>query len=314
MRVAGIVFATILLVLVFVLNTIHPVKGLEYVVALYSLYIAYEVFKPARPFITAISIYIFLIILSKNFRDVYVYMYPVRDYILPFLLSMALIKLEWLQPYMTIAGLSLTAIFGYLITSALPVKGLNLVFLSLMAALIATTVLPLLHRGLEVLRMERGFITGMTTFVFAYLALIRPLLSSRPGLANLIDWIIVISIILKVNSSLKRYIVVEEERGEGVEYRKEEIVEKIEKAKRLFVEKGIKSPLIAVLAEALVSSGFKTDEIARVVSVIISCEDERIPRFAFGWEKRIIERRNRRRREEAIRRIEEILGGVGFGS
>ena len=215
---------------------------------------------------------------------------------------------------MTIVGLILTAIFGFLLTSSIPVKGVNTVFIAFMIALAITTVLPLIHRRFEILRIERAFITSAVTVVFTYVIIFRPLLVSRPGLANLIDWVIVLIMLLKVNSAVKRYVVIEEEAEfEEFEFKREEIVEKIERAKNLFISRGVKSPLIAVLAEVLVSSGFRTEDIAKVISVILSCRDEGIPRFAFGWEKRIIERRNRKRREEALKRVEEMIGGVGVG-
>ena len=65
MRV-GLIIATILLLLSLIAGSVYPVKGLEYVVALYVLYLIYEFVRLARPLSTAASLYILLLILSKK--------------------------------------------------------------------------------------------------------------------------------------------------------------------------------------------------------------------------------------------------------
>ncbi len=331
-RIGGIIIATILVLIALIGSGAYPVRGVEYLLAMYILYIAYEVMgfheviSAFRPFVVAFSVYLALNVVSMNVPDFALYTAPIKPLVLPFLLSLALVKFELpvrFQPLITTVGLMLSAFFGYELISLLPFKqsgAVGLVFAVLLISLAVTTLLPSVRGEFEFLRGIRSFLVTTILLVSVYYTLIRPMLVGRPGLINLIDWLIVAGVFFKSSSIVRRSMVVDEseivklhEFRVGV--KREEIVESVERAERLFVERGIKSPLIAVLSQILFSAGWKTDDVARVISLLISHKDESIPKLAFGWERKLIERRNRKRREEVLKRVEGYLKkeGVGLG-
>ncbi len=332
-KIGGIILATLLILVTLAGSSIYTIRGLEYLIAMYILYVTYEVMgfhrliSAFRPFIVAFSVYLALNVISMNLPDVGFYLKPMEPLILPFLLSLALIKFELptrFQPVITAVGLLLSAFFGYQLISLIPfkqAKEIGIIFAVLLFLLALTTLLPSIHRKFEFLRHIRSFIITTTLVVSVYFTLIRPLLFDRPGLINVIDWLIVAGVFFKASSIVRKSMVVDEcEIVKIHEFRiglkKEEIVESIEKAKNEFIERGLKSPLIAVISHVLISAGWRLDEIAKVISFIISYEDEKVPKFAFGWERKLIERRNKKRREEVIKSLENYLKreGVGFGS
>ncbi len=329
MRAVGIIFATILLLIALVGSQFHRVGGLEFLMAIYILYLVYEVMEfhravsAFRPFVIALTVYLALKVISANVPYLALYLAPVEPLLLPFLFSLALIKFEFpfrYQPIITTAGLILSALFGYQLISLLPIKrseDVGIVFLIVMALLALTTIIPVIHSKLEFLRKIRSFLVTVTLIVSVYYIFVRPILT--PGLKNFADWLIVAGIFFKSSSILRRSMVVDEREVVRVHefketLRRDEIVESAEKAKRLFVERGIKSPLIAVISHVLITSGWKLDEVAKVISFIVSHEDDRIPKLSFGWERRMIERRNRKRREKVIKELEKYLEGIRVGS
>jgi len=332
-KIGGIILATVLILVTLAGSSLYSVRGLEYLIAMYILYLAYEVMgfhrliSAFRPFLVAFSVYLALNVVYLNLPDVGLYLKPIEPLILPFLLSLALVKFELpvrFQPIITTAGLLLSAFFGYQLISLLPFKQageIGTIFAILLVLLAVTTLLPSVHERFEFLRYIRSFVITTALIVSVYFTLIRPLLLNRPGLINVIDWLIVAGVFFKASSIVRRSFVVDESELVRIhEFRvglkKEEIIESIEKAKREFIEKGLKSPLIAVISHVLFSAGWRLDDVARVISFVISHEDEKIPKFAFGWERKLIERRNKKRREEVIKSLENYFKkeGVGFGS
>ncbi len=331
MRAIGVILATILLLIALVGGQFYRISGLEFLIATYILYLAYElmefhkIISSFRPFVVALTIYLALKAISANVPYFALYLAPIEPVLLPFLFSLALVKFELpfrYQPVVTIVGLILSAFFGYQLITLLPIKGseeVGIIFAILMALLAVTVILPAIHSKFEFLRKVRSFLVTSTLIVSAYYVFVRPILT--PGLKNFVDWLIVAGIFFKASSILRRSMVVDESEVVKVHefketLRKDEIIESAEKAKRLFVERGIKSPLIAVIAHVLLSSGWKLDEVAKVISFIVSHEDDKVPKLSFGWERRLIERRNKKRRLEVIKNLEKYLKreGVEFGS
>ena len=243
------------------------------------------------------------------------------------LFALALTKLELptkFQPAITSVGLILTGYFGYTLISKLPFKeaeDLAIIFAILLVILAITTLLPAISKKLSPLRQIRAFILSVTIIVSIYVTFIRPLLADRPGLVNLIDWLIVAGVFFKASSALRSAMEVEEteivrihEQKVGV--KRDEIIDSVEKAKSDFIERGLKSPLIVVLTQILLDAGWSRDRIVEAVAYIVSHEDKKVPALAFGWERRWIESRNRKRREEVLKKLEEYLSeeGVKFGS
>jgi len=332
-KIGGIILATILILVTLAGSSFYTLKGIEFLIAMYILYIAYEVMgfhsliSAFRPFVVAISVYLALRVVSINLPDVGLYIKPVEPHILPFLLSLALVKFELpirFQPVITTTGLLLSAFFGYQLISMLPFKQagkIGIIFAILLVLLAVTTLLPSIHERFEFLRHIRSFVITTTLIVSVYFTLVRPLLFDRPGLINFIDWLIVVGVFFRASSILRRSMVVDESElvkihEFKVSLKKEEIIESVEKAKKEFIENGLKSPLIAVISQVLISAGWRLDDVARVISFIVSHEDEKIPKLAFGWERKFIENRNKKRREEVIKSLENYLKkeGVEFGS
>jgi len=330
-RAIGVILATILLLIALIGGQFYRISGLEYLIATYILYLAYElmefhkIISSFRPFVVALTIYLALKAISANVPYFALYLAPIEPVLLPFLFSLALVKFELpfrYQPVVTTVGLILSAFFGYQLITLLPIKGseeVGIIFAILMALLAVTIILPAIHSKFEFLRKVRSFLVTSTLIVSAYYVFVRPILT--PGLKNFVDWLIVAGIFFKASSILRRSMVVDESEVVKVHefketLRKDEIIESAEKAKRLFVDKGIKSPLIAVIAHVLLSSGWKLDEVAKVISFIVSHEDDKVPKLSFGWERRLIERRNKKRRLEVIKNLEKYLKreGVEFGS
>jgi len=329
-KIAGIILATLLTILTLVGGGFYSFKGLYLLLTMYILYIAYEVMdfhrivSAFRPFVVAFSFYLALKVVAMNVPDLAIYISPVEPFILPFLLSIALIKLELptkFQPIITTIGLILTAYFGYRLISMLPLKvsgEIGVIFVILLALLALTTLLPSIHERFDFLREVRSFLITIVLVVSVYYVLVRPMLTGRPGLINIIDWAIVLGVLLKAGSIVRNSMVVDESEVVKLhEYRvsvkREEIVERIERAKRDFVERGIKSPLIVVLVQILTSAGWRAEDIARVVSYLITHRDRRIPKLSFGWERRMIEMKNRKMREKVLEDLKRYLEGMGVG-
>jgi len=329
-KIIGIILSTLLIILTLLGGEFYSFKGLYLLLAMYILYIAYEVMdfhrivSAFRPFVIAFSFYLALKVASMNVPDLAIYMSPIEPLILPFLLSIALVKLELptkFQPVITTIGLILTAYFGYRLISMLPLKTsgeIGTIFVILLILLALTTLLPSIHEKFDFLRDIRSFLITTVLVVSVYYVLVRPMLTSRPGLINLIDWAIVLGVLLKAGSMIRCSMVVDESEVVKLhEYRvsvkKEEIVERIERAKRDFVERGIKSPLIVVLVQILTSAGWRFEDIARVVSYLVSHEDRKVPKLSFGWERKMIKGKNRKMREKVLEDLKSYLEGMGVG-
>jgi signal recognition particle subunit SEC65 len=135
------------------------------------------------------------------------------------------------------------------------------------------------------------------------------------------EWMLVGIFLLKFSNDFRKSLAVEE--SEAVEvhrqrlsYKKDEMIERLEEARKLFLERGVKSPLIISISRVLVDAGWSEDRIAALLSPLISYEDEKIPRLVFGWEKNMIGNKNRRKRIKILKEIEEKMSkeGVGIGS
>lgn len=227
-------------------------------------------------------------------------------------ISTAWIRLERFQPFITSIGLLISAYFGFSLISKIPFEksheiGILLVIVLILIAL--TTILPV-YKKLEFLVDWRGFIISAVIVIFVYCLFIRPILVNRPGLMNLFDWLIVLTVFLKSISKLRMEVVEVEVIGKHErlsDVKRDEIVDTIEKARMEFVERGNKSPIIAVLVKNLLDAGYGLDDIIKIITPIVRYEDRRIPKFAFYWEKEMMRRRNRERRETVLNEVLEML-------
>ncbi len=167
----------------------------------------------------------------------------------------------------------------------------------------------------EFIRGQRGFLIGLVFVLAAYIFFVKPLLIGRPGIANYIEWLIVAVAFYKVARDFKRRIVVDESESVALhemrdEFLKDPYSSELDKAEKEFVERGVKTPLIVSLVMILTSAGLGSKRIAKIVSPIVSYQDEKPPRLPIPWEVRLIERRNRYMRKRIVDRIRKSLEEV----
>jgi hypothetical protein len=135
------------------------------------------------------------------------------------------------------------------------------------------------------------------------------------------EWAFVGIFLLKFTGDLRKSTTVEEIEAvevhrQRLSYKRDEIIVQIDQARKLFLEEGKKSPLIAVLSRVLFDAGWSEDRVAVLISPLISYRDEGIPSMSFGWEKERILNKNRKNRMKILEKIEEKLRkeGVEIGS
>ena len=92
-----------------------------------------------------------------------------------------------------------------------------------------------------------------------------------------------------------------------ITYRKDEDFEALKEIQEVFVDLRDKGPLMLYLTLLLSRNGFSIDQINQLLNPLIYYSDEKIPLIAFGWEKRRIIKKNRKRREQVLRNLMERL-------
>jgi len=165
----------------------------------------------------------------------------------------------------------------------------------------------------------RNFVVG--TFFGCYLFIIRPVITVIFPYAVLIEWGIAGIFVVRAYSGFKfeigrKYTVPLKvaswrKHVQEVTYVEDEDFENVNKLQKIFVEHGEKAPLIIYLTLLLFMNGFKTNYIAQVLAPLIDYEDEKVPFFAFGWEKRRVLERNLRNRKELLGKLIMELSDQG---
>lgn len=323
-----------------VLIVIQP----DMLIAIYSFLLAYILFNlhkyavPLKPFSISIALYLILKVVAyaisrfSTFALVYPFVYSMDRYFLLFFIGFAVARVEipfkvhrLVQPAVSALGLVIMGLFGYLILTNLPLdpdrtQKIGLGFLFFLLILAATSLANLSESGAaRWLRNSRAFLLSFLVLAITYYIAIRPKIIERSGLVNFMEWMLVGIFLLKFSNDFRRSLAIEE--SEAVEvhrqrlsYKKDEMIERLEEARKLFLERGVKSPLIVSISRILVDAGWSEDRIAALISPIISYEDERLPKFVFGWEKKMIQNKNRKNRIKILKEIEEKMEGVGIGS
>ncbi len=225
------------------------------------------------------------------------------------------------QSILTFASLTIAGIASYVIVSTLSstlaiprLSDLAVPVLILLLTL-ALTSLANFSESLSFLRDQRAFLIFTIIAVSIYYILLKPLIGERVGIANFLEWLIVLLVILKIGRSIARVEVgySTEVHAHRVDERaiRDEAYEAIEFAERMFLEKGVKNYLAAAIASAI-SATSKPGVIKAgdVIAPVVEYEDEKIPLLSFPWERRMIEMKNRRRREKVLnevrRRLEDL--------
>ncbi len=319
----------------------------DMLIAIYSFLLAYIMMgafkytKPIKPFALSVALYLILKVVSysiskfSRFAIVYPFVYSMDMYFLLFFISFAISKIElpemryskYLQPVISALGLILMGLFGYYIILNLPTdpqktQNVALGFIVFLLILAVTTLANLSEKPYaKWLRNSRAFLLGFLILVTAYYIGIRPLILDRPGLLNFMEWAFVGIFLLKFTGDLRKSTTVEEIEAvevhrQRLSYKRDEIIVQIDQARKLFLEEGKKSPLIAVLSRVLFDAGWSEDRVAVLISPLISYRDEGIPSMSFGWEKERILNKNRKNRMKILEKIEEKLRkeGVEIGS
>ncbi len=318
----------------------------DMLIAIYSFLLAYILFGlhrytlPLKPFMLSIALYLILKVIAYSisrfsmFALVYPFVYSMDRYFLLFFIGFAIARVEipfevhrFVQPAISALGLIIMGFFGYMILTNLPLdpertQKIGLGFLVFLLILAATSLANLSDSGAaKWLRNSRAFLLSFLVLAAVYYVIIRPRILDRSGLVNFMEWLLVGIFLLKFSNDFRKSLSVEEIEAvevhrQRLSYKKDEMLERLDEARRLFIEEGKKSPLIAALTRILVDAGWSEDKIAALISPLVSYEDERIPRFTFGWEKKMIENKNRKNRNKILSKIEERLSkeGVGIGS
>ncbi len=297
-----LIISFILLLSCYVACQRFGLKGFDFALYSFISYLSFEfMLKRFRSPLMALSTFFALKFLKSNFPI------ELNDLeLLIFLLSISTVWIDFGQPHLSLIGLSISAFTGFMLFSAYPVIRIAVLILT---AILASTVI-LQDRFPSVLEW-RGFLLATSLILIIYFAFLREMLSDRPGLLSLLDWVIVLGILLKAVRKVRLEVVDEEfvERHKRFEGWTDEVESEVRVAKDMFVERGNKVFLTVVLSKYL--SNLKTGDVARVVYPLFLHEDRKVPKLAFNWEKRRIEEFNRMRRvevlKEVLRRLREVV-------
>ncbi|NVL93605.1 MAG: hypothetical protein HWN71_11285, partial [Desulfobacterales bacterium] len=157
----------------------------------------------------------------------------------------------------------------------------------------------------------RNFLLGF--FFGLYFLTLRPILTFIFPTIQLFEWTIAGFIVSRAYSGFKseldkRYTVSLTrtpwtKHVQKITYKMDEDFEALKDLQETFVEGGVKGPLMLYLTTLLSKSGCSIEQMDQILGSLISYEDEKIPLIAFGWEKKRIVEKNRKRRQD-------VLGGL----
>ncbi len=213
---------------------------------------------------------------------------------------------------LTIAGVSSYVIFSGL-SSTFGVPSLAIPSLALFL-IFAITSLSNAYEGelAEWIRSERSFLILILAILTFYTLVIRPLLYDRPGLANFFEWVVIAFTLIKLSRDFRRGIEVDEreivkKHRLQNKFVKDELFSELEFGEKVFIDGGTKVPLLVALIKALSNAGVDTVRIESIITPLVYYSDERVPLLSFPWEKKIIEKKNKRRRTEIVEGVRKRL-------
>jgi hypothetical protein len=247
---------------------------------------------------------------------------PLIVFLVSFSASFVKIQKTRYQIVLTSSSIFVAGISAYLLISAFNFpesEGLAIAIFAIFAILFATVLANISENEMLVwLRGKRAFLISVILILTIYLIFLKPYIGSRTGIANFIEWIIVGMAFFKLSRDFKRSVVVEESKISGhaqrIDFRKDELYDAIERAERAFIENGVKIPVVVLLSRVLGESA-SIDKTIHILSDLVNYEPEKIPFLSFPWEKEMIKRRDRKRREKIISEIKKKIKeeGVKFG-
>lgn len=287
----------------------------------YSALASIERLNPFRlvliPFVLIVSLDItFNSLLSHGYPQYFVVYQSVRGYVAIFSGSLAFSYTRFTDKplYQTlisvaslvVAGLSSYYLFSYL-SEIFGLPSLAIPSLALFLIL-AVTALSTAFEGeiFEWIRSERSFLILILFVLTFYSLAIKPELSDKPGIADFIEWMIISLTFIKISRDFRRGVEVDEREFIASHIPKEKVFRdklysELEFGERAFVEGGSKVPLAIALVRAL--SNVESSKLAAILAPLINYQDEKVPLLSFPWERKIVESRNRRRREKVVEMI-----------
>ena len=161
----------------------------------------------------------------------------------------------------------------------------------------------------------RNFLLGF--FFGLYFLTLRPILTFIFPTIQLFEWTIAGFIVSRAYSGFKseldkRYTVSLTrtpwtKHVQKITYKMDEDFEALKDLQETFVEGGVKGPLMLYLTTLLSKSGCSIEQMDQILGSLISYEDEKIPLIAFGWEKKRIVEKNRKRRQDVLGDLMQTL-------
>ncbi|AEA47155.1 hypothetical protein [Archaeoglobus veneficus] len=276
------------------------------IAAIYALLLTYTLLggrlKVLRPFPLAVALYLIADTIIFNLSQYYPVVIPTH-YLLLLLISVAIITADLPKKHFTTsAGFALAAFSAYMI-----LKPFNSEIALFTLALLAFLSISYLASGFEG-SIAKGVAAARiyALFAFAAMALInfaKPYL--KGGLADFAEWLVVAALALAVVKNVKLDVDTAklEEHRQRVLAKSDELADSIDSAAKNFIELGDKAGLIAYVSKALFDAGYSEERVADVIALIAAHEDEKVPKFSFGWERKLIESRNRKRREKILNEV-----------
>ncbi len=259
-----------------------------------------------RPFLVAVALYLIADVTLFNLQMYY----PVtlnRIYLLALIISIAVAVSDLPKRHLTsFAGFMGAAVSAYMLIY--PYSGFAAVVVLAVLAYLGLTALASGFEG----AVARG-IASSRAYVLLSLAAVAIIEFAKPylkgGLLDFAEWAVLALAAFAAFRNFKpgyddTYL---EEHSQRISRRFDELVVNLENAAKEFVNFGEKSMLVACLAKTLLDSGHSEREVAEVIRPIVNHCDERVSIFSFPWEKAIVERRNRSRREKILKVITERL-------
>ncbi|MFO7967321.1 MAG: hypothetical protein R6U44_06960 [Archaeoglobaceae archaeon] len=304
------------------------------IVVIYALLLAYILLGynkytlSFKPFALAIAFFFILEVIVFNLFEyspiIYTFFQSNKLEVMLLLAFLALAHVELpvktrFQPVITAVGLILAGYLGYSLISTVPMDystELGLVFLLIMVVFSATVFSNITENEFTTwLRNSRKFLLFFIIVIAAYYISIRPMLE-KPGLINLVEWGIVIIVLLKLSRDYKRNLNIDESEfiephKQRISIRSDEWVDEFRRAQDGFIQNGIKSHFIAALTKPLYDMDWSEERVAVFISAVVSHTDRRVPFFSFKWERRMIENKNQKEREEIVDDLIERLNKEG---
>lgn len=218
---------------------------------------------------------------------------------------------------LTVSGVSSYILFSVL-SSALAIPSIAIPSLALFLILAITAFSNAFEGELaEWIRNERSFFILILFILSFYAIIIRPHLHDRPGIANFFEWVVIAFTMVKLSRDLRRSIDVDEREFVKAhklqnEFIKDNLYSELEFGERAFIEGGTKVPLLVSLIKALNNAGVDTVRIESIVTPLVYYTDEKVPMLSFPWERRIIDKRNKRKRAKVVESLKRSLSEVGL--